>query len=131
MCLRPISITRLLKASGSYADIMNSGIDVEQYIGTKNETSKDSIATVKKEEKIGTADKVQTAESKTEEKKGGELMTKEERKEGDTSMDTYITFVKYGGYVAFLAVVMFQLGTQVYRNWHNFTRTEHDTQLDP
>ena len=104
---------------------MKSGIVVEQYIGTKSETFNDCIATAKKEEKIGTANGVQTAEGKTEETKGGELMTKEEKKEGDTSMDTYLTFVKYGGYVAFLAVVLFQLGSEVnsmHQNWHDFTR---------
>jgi len=100
-----------VKISGSYSDIMNSGVDVEQYLGQHKEDTTDVVKT----EKDTSSAKVDSVKDKveTKEKEETKIITKEERKDGDVPLSTYLLFIKYGGLFPFFLVIFGQIATQV------------------
>jgi ABC-type multidrug transport system fused ATPase/permease subunit len=119
-------------ASGSFDEILRSGIDVERYLGedkTEDKTedkpeavSSPSTASLVPSKGLG-AKPSQRADSATKPKKGQEeskLMTKEEKKEGSVSWNTYWAFIRYGGVTAFCMTILFQLFCQVLGIQANF-----------
>ena len=117
-----------VKVSGTFDEIMKSGIEVEQYLGSKedNQEGEEGEGEGKKTKgKNGEAEKIsgddkekkdveKDPKAKSPEKsESGALLTKEERKEGNVSTSTYTAYFKAGGVWAFVLTIFFQLGCQV------------------
>lgn len=129
-----------VKASGTYQELMQSGIDLTQYLGHKDEEKEDADKKGKKEQDSSKADEASSTDSgagaasvkkdgavegkgegegesgdksKKEEAKDGALTTVEERKEGNVTIETYTSYAFYGGLVPFFLTIFFQLGSQV------------------
>lgn len=128
-----------VKASGTYQELKQSGIDLTQYLGHKDEdkdkegadqkikknegNSKDNEASAtdsgeaSPDKKDGATEGKGEGESgdkdKKEEAKDGALTTVEERKEGSVTIETYTSYAFYGGLVPFFLTIFFQLGSQV------------------
>ena len=107
-----------IKVSGSYQEILSSGIDIQKYLPEKNEEEEDGEITGRKKTlsfaEKDTERRKSTAKDEEElEKKGSELMTKEEMGVGDVTMDTYWGLIKYGGLGIFAFVICGQLSSQV------------------
>lgn len=119
-----------LKVSGTYEELLRSGVDLSQYLGKTNDIK--SASATPEGEKAGPATKDAAANAEgdddnpknTTSTKGGEaakeggssdgaLTTVEERKEGNVTFSTYWCYVHFGGIVAFFLTIFFQLGSQV------------------
>ena len=101
-----------VKVSGSYDEIMNSGIEVGQYLGAKGAHG-DSSGTAKSELSVVSKAVPEKEVKSEEEKKEGDLMTKEERNDGGVLLSTYWTFIHYGGLFMFFVTIFAQAACQV------------------
>jgi ABC-type multidrug transport system fused ATPase/permease subunit len=111
-----------VKANGSLSEIINSGINVEQYLGhEQQDTSKtadeDTSVSNSEADRDPSSAKVKPSSKKLVDEEQGEekkiLMTKEDRKDGDVPLKTYWLFIKYGGLFPFFVVCFSQAATQV------------------
>ena len=118
-----------LKVSGTYEELLRSGVDLTQYLGKTNDKAASATpvgtsaqrhdpATKDTADAEGDDDKSETTPTKgvgatKEVGNDGALTTVEERKEGNVTFSTYWCYIHFGGIVAFICTIFFQLGSQV------------------
>ena len=120
-----------VKTSGTYSEIIHSGIDISQYIPAApappedddglHEETPGSVTDRKR-----TLSKHKNSEPAAEQEKSkanqnaGKLVTIEEKNDGNVSMATYKTYLGLGGYFTFFVIIMAQLTSQVLQICANF-----------
>ena len=111
-----------VKVSGTYDEIINSGIDITKYLpkaeGEEEEGKGLEVSTRSKTLSTGGAvEKDRKASSSSKEKesdvKGTTLMTKEEKSEGGVTGATYLRLIRLGGSFIFFSVIFCQCVAQV------------------
>lgn len=136
--------------SGTYTEILNSGIDVEKYLAVKKKESEDEeeetdavdrtdVVVIEGKEGESTTDGIvgkkrsgsasnsnrdRASSNSTRKDKSnkadGKLMSKEERNMGDVPMEAYWSYVTFGGTFVFFLTMFTQFITQVLQVVGNF-----------
>lgn len=132
-----------VRATGTFEDICNSGIDVTKYLKKKEEEIENTVVDASElgpqagedesspRSRAPSAAEFEVVEAVTEKKdvpaaeekkaeSGRVLITKEEMGEGSVSWKTYECYIVYGGVFAFAITVLFQLFSQVLQIEANF-----------
>mmetsp|Transcript_28549 Transcript_28549/g.67042 ORF Transcript_28549/g.67042 Transcript_28549/m.67042 type:complete len:1480 (+) Transcript_28549:1-4440(+) len=102
-----------IKHQGRYQDLIDQGVDFAGAVDVSKIQKSDSSDEEEADDAVGKSDKKQKSSGKGEDKNaqkkaGANLVSKEEREEGDVATDAYVQYMKAGGYCVAILTILIQ-----------------------